>query len=92
MPMTRDDDEDRLGRLRHHLRHHVGHDLEVGVQQIVAAHAGLAGNARGNNHNVGVGRGRVVVGAGDGHVALFDGHGFEQVQCLALGNAFHHIN
>ncbi len=62
------------------------------MQQVVAAHAGLAGNARGDDHDVGVGRGRVVVGAGDGHVALLDGHGFQQVERLALRHAFHYVD
>ncbi len=66
--------------------------LKLVLQQVVAAHAGLAGNARGDDHDVGVGRGRVVVGAGDGHVALLDGHGFQQVQRLALRHAFDHVD
>ena len=82
----------RLRRLRHNLLHHVGHDFEVGVQQIVAAHARLARNARRDHHDVGVGRGRVVVRADNGHVALLNGHGFQQVERLALRNAFDHVN
>ena len=62
------------------------------MQQVVAAHAGLAGNAGGDDHDVGVGRGGVVVGAGDGHVALFDGHGLQQVERFALGHALDHVN
>ena len=71
---------------------HVRHDFEIGVQQVVAAHARLARNAGGDDHDVGVGRGRVIVGAGHAHVALLNGHGFQQVQRLALRNAFHHVN
>ena len=82
----------RLGRLGDDFRDHVGHDLEVGVQQVVAAHAGLARNAGGDDDDVGVGGGGVVVGAGDVDVALFDGHGFEQVERLALGHAFDHVD
>ena len=37
-------------------------------------------------------RGRVVVGAGDVHVALLDGHGFEQVERLALRHAFDDVD
>ena len=88
----RDDNENRLGRLRDHLLDHIGHDLRVGVQQIVAAHAGLARDARGNDHDVGVGRGGVVVRAGHMDVALLDGHGFQQIQSLALRHAFHHVD
>jgi hypothetical protein len=60
-----DDDQDRLRRLRDDLGDHVGHDLVVGVQQVVAAHSGLARNAGGDDDDVGVGRGGVVVGADD---------------------------
>ena len=63
---------------------HILHDLVVGVQQIVAAHAGFAGDAGGDDDDVGVGRVLIVVGASDVGVALFDGHGFEQVEALAL--------
>ena len=59
----RHDDEDGLRRLRNDLCDHVRHDLEIGVQQVIAAHARLARNAGSNDHDVGVGRGRVVVGA-----------------------------
>uniref|UniRef100_E6QN76 Uncharacterized protein n=1 Tax=mine drainage metagenome TaxID=410659 RepID=E6QN76_9ZZZZ len=83
-----DDDEDGLGRLGDDFRDHVGHDLVVGVEQVVAAHSGLAGQASGDNNDVGVGGLGIVVGAGDVYVAFFDGHGFEQVESLALWDAF----
>ena len=59
-----------VGRVLHHLAHNVAHDLEVSVEQIVAAHARLAGNARGDDDDIGVSRRRVVVGAGHAHIAL----------------------
>jgi len=34
----------------------------------------------------------IVVGAGDVGVALFDGHGFEQIQSFALRDAFDDVN
>src|SRR5262249_39113825 len=59
------DDEDAVGRVDHHLGDHVLHDLEIGVEQVVAAHARLARDAGGDHHNVRVGRVGVVVGAHD---------------------------
>ena len=72
--------------------HDVGHDLEVGVEQVVAAHAGLAGDAGGDDDDVGVGGVGVVVGAGDVAVALLDGHGLEEVEPLALRHAFDDVD
>jgi hypothetical protein len=79
-------------RMEFDLVHHVGHDLVVGLQQVVAAHAGLARDARGDDHDVGVCCFGVVVRADDVHVALLDRHGFEQVERLALGNALRHVD
>src|ERR1019366_332884 len=61
-------------------------------QQVVAAHAGLAGDAGGNNYDVGVGRGRIIVGPDHVHVALLDRHRFKQVERLALRHALHHVD
>ena len=82
----------RVGRDRDHLGDDVGHDLEVGVEQVVAAHAGLARDARGDDDDIGVGGVGVVVGAGDGAVALLDRHGLHQVERLALGDALHDVD
>ena len=87
-----DDDQDAIGRVLHHLAHHVAHDLEVGVEQVVAAHAGLARNAGGDDHDVGVGGVGVIVGAEHVGVALFDGHGLQQIETLALGHAFDDVD
>ena len=62
------------------------------MQQVVAAHAGLARNAGSDDHDVGVGGGGVVVRADDVHIALLDRHGFEQVERFALGHAFDNID
>ncbi len=72
--------------------HHIFHDLVVGVEQVVAAHAGFAGNAGGNDDNIGIGCVGVVVGAEDVGIALLDGHGFEQIEAFALGNAFDDVD
>ena len=87
-----DDDQDAVRRVLHNLADYVAHDFVVGVEQVVAAHAGLAGDSGGDDDDVGVGGVGVVVGAEDGGIALLDGHGFEQVESFALGNAFDDID
>ena len=57
------DDEDAVGRILHDLAHHIAHDLVVGVEQIVAAHARLARNAGGDHHDVRVCGIGIIVGA-----------------------------
>src|SRR5208283_4681393 len=87
-----DDDENAIGRMLHHLAHHIAHDLVIGVDEVVAAHARLAGNAGGDDHDVRVRGVDVIVGADDERVPLFDGHGLEQVETFALGHAFNDVN
>ena len=62
------------------------HDAGVGVQEIVAAHARLAGNAGRDHHHVAAGRVVVVRRAGDAGVKIHDRAGLEKVQRLALGH------
>ena len=71
---------------------HVFHDLVVRVKQVVAAHAGLARNAGGDDDDVRGGGVGVVLGADDAGVALLDRHGFEQVEAFALGYAFDDVD
>jgi hypothetical protein len=47
-----DDDHDRVGRVLLDLLAHALDDLDVGLDQVVAAHAGLAGQARGDDDDV----------------------------------------
>ena len=68
------------------------HDLVVGVQQIVAAHAWLARDPSGDNDDVGIGRCGVVVGSEYVRVTLFDWHCLKQVETLALRNTFDDVN
>ncbi len=87
-----DDDEDGVWRRPNSLRDHFGHDLEVGVEEVIAAHARLAGDAGGDDDDVRVRGVGVVVGAGNLAVALLDGHGFKKVEPLALGHAFDDVD
>src|SRR5208337_4019441 len=87
-----DDDEDAVRRVMHDLADYVAHDFVVGVQQVVAAHAGLARNSGGDDDDVGVGGVGIVVGAENGGIALLDRHGLEQVETFSLGDAFHDVD
>src|SRR5208337_5153571 len=89
---VRDDDENAVRRVMDDLADDVAHDFEVGIQQIVAAHAGLAWNSGGNDDDVGVGGIGIVVGPENRRVALLDGHGLEQIKTFALGNAFDDVD
>ena len=64
----------------------------VGEQQIVAAHARLARQARRDHHHVGIRRGRVIVRARDADVVAFDGAHLEHVERLALRHAFDDVH
>jgi hypothetical protein len=64
------------------------HDLEVDPEQIVAAHAGLAGDPGGDDADVGALDVGIILGAGEKRVIAFDRPGLGEVERLALGNAF----
>src|SRR5262249_5404823 len=85
-------DEDAVGRVGYDFGDHVLHDLEVGVQQVIAAHARFAGDAGRDHDDVRVRRIGVIVAAKHERVALFDGHRLQQVQAFTLGNAFENID
>jgi hypothetical protein len=89
---VRHDDEDGVRRVGGDFADDVGHDLVVGLQEVVAAHARLARDASGDDDDVGVGGVGIVVGADDVRVALLNGHGLEQVESFALGDAFDDID
>ena len=93
----------RVERVRHDDQHAVGalldgfggdlaDDLDVGLEQLVAAHAGLAGDAGGDDDHVAAGGFLVAVGAGDSDVVVLDGRGLGQIERLALRHAFHDID
>src|SRR6185437_10036172 len=84
--------QDGVGRVGHNFRYNVLHDLEIGVQQVVTAHARLAGNSGGDDHDVRIRRVRVIIGAEHKRIALLHRHGFGQIQSLALRDSFEHVN
>ncbi len=67
------------------------HDLEIDPDEVVPAHAGLAGHARRHDDHVGAGDVRVVVGALVLGVEAVDRSRFGDVEALALGNAFRDV-
>jgi hypothetical protein len=67
------------------------HDLGVGVQEVVSAHARPARDAGGDDHHVGALDRRVGVGAGHLGVEPLDRRGLREVERLALGNALDDI-
>src|SRR5215469_14816558 len=88
----RNNDQDAIWRIIHHFSDHSLHDAVIGVKQIVTAHPWLARDAGGDDHDVGVRRVFVVVGAGNVRVPLLDWHGLEQVESFPLRNALDDIN
>ena len=64
------------------------HHLEVDAEQIVAAHAGLARHAGGDDADVGAFDGVIVVGAGEPGVEAFDRRRLRDIERLALRHAF----
>ena len=82
----------QFGEWLHDLADYVVHDLVVGIQKVIAAHAGLAWNSGGDDDDVGVGRVGVVVRADDVGIALLDRHGLEQVETLSLRDAFDDVD
>ncbi len=71
---------------------HGPHDPGVLRQQVVAAHPGLAREARGDDDDVGAGGVGVVVGAGDPGVVADDRGGLREVETLALRQAFDDVD
>ncbi len=84
----RDDDEDRVRRRLLDLLGDLLHDAGVGVEQVVARHARLAGDAGGDDDDVGVGGLIVAVRADDARVESFDRRRLPLVETLALRDSF----
>ena len=67
-------------------------DLRVLEQEVVARHAGLAGQPGGDHDHVGVGRLVVAVGADDAGVVAVDRPRLREVERLALRDALHDVD
>jgi len=64
-------------------------DAHVDLQQVHAVHARLARHPGGEHHHVRAGDGREVSGTLDLHPVAAQGGGVQEVQGLALRQAFH---
>ena len=80
------------GRVLRGLRHDRLDDARVLRQQVVAAHPGLAGEARGHDDDVGARGVGVVVRAHHAGVVADDGRRLGQVEALALGQALDDVD
>jgi len=69
----------------------LAHDLGVDAEQVVAAHAGLARDAGGDDDDVGAGDRRVVGAAVDRGVEILDRRGLRDIERLALRHAVDHV-
>src|SRR5713226_6080514 len=87
-----DDDEDAVRRVVHDLADYVVHNFVVGIQKVVAAHAGLARNSGGDDDNIGVSGVGIVVRADNIGIALLDRHSLEQIETFSLGDALHDVD
>ena len=85
-------DDDCVRRLRNHFLGHFLDDRVILEHEVVAAHAGLTGQACCDDHHVGTGGRAVIVRAGQGYVVTFDRSGLKQVEGLALWNALHEVH
>ena len=76
----------------HDLTDYIIHDCVVGVEQVVAAHAGFARNSSGDDDYVRIGGLSVVVRAEDRGVALLDRHSLEQIETFSLRDSFYDVD
>ena len=80
-------DDEGVGAMLLDGRGRPGDDLGVLADEIVAAHAGLAREAGGDDHHVGARDRGIVVAAGDLGVEALDRRGLGDVERLALRHA-----
>jgi hypothetical protein len=86
-----DHEQDCVRRVLHCLFHGCLDDVVIGPQQVIAAHSRLARKTGGENHDIGVLRGPVIVAAGYLDVDPLDRAGLKDVEGLALRDAFQDI-
>ena len=63
------------------------HHLEIDAEEVVAAHAGLARDARGDDDDIGACDGRIVARAGEPRVEALDWARLREIKRLSLRNA-----
>ena len=75
-----------FGRVLLDTRADLTHDPGVDVEQVVAAHARTARDARRHDDHIGILDPAVLVGPGEAGIETFDRRRLGQIQGLALGN------
>ena len=89
---VRDHHQDRVRRVLEGVLGAVLDDLVVRVEQVVAAHPGLARDAGGDHHDVGAGGVLVVVRADHAGIGALDRRRLHDVEALALRHAFDDVD
>ncbi len=82
-----DADDEGVGRVGLEAGADRFHHLEIDAEQVVAAHAGLARHAGGDDDDVGAGDGGIVARAGELGVEALDRTRFGEIERLALRDA-----
>ena len=67
------------------------HDIGIDADQIVAAHAGLAGHTGGNDHHLCAANAGIGIGAGQFGVETLHRRAFGEIERLALRDAFYDV-
>src|SRR5262245_13293108 len=86
-----DADDERVGSVFFDSRTDLPHDFEVDIKQIVAAHAGLARHARGDDAYIGTFDPIIAIGPDKPGIEIIDGRGFCDIEGLALRDALHDV-
>ena len=86
-----DADDERVRRVFLDAGADLIHHLEIDAEQVVAAHAGLARHAGGDDAHVGAFDALIGVGAAIFGVEAFDRRGLRDVERLALRDALHDV-
>ena len=86
-----DADDEGVGRVFLDAGADLLHHLEIDAEEIVAAHAGLARHAGGDDADRGALERLVGIGAGEAGVEAFDRRRLDEIERLALRHAFHDV-
>ena len=89
---VRDHQDDGAGAMLPDLDRDLLDDVGVGTDQIVAAHARLARDTRGDDHELASRRGLVIVRPHDPGVEPFDRRGLPLIEGFALGYPLDHVD
>src|SRR5262249_44305373 len=86
-----DADDEGIGRVFPDAGADLLHHLEVDAEEIVTAHAWLARHPSGDDADSGTVDGVVGIGTGETRIEAFDRRRLNEIERLALGNAFGNV-